>query len=110
MGGVNYFPKVVKKPSTVIYEIFKNNSYGIKELFKGMNTTNFWQYVASDDEVVTINAKEGMDALSYINYLVSCMRPLGTNSDSPIKNATYYLSIHDDVNGQYFKVTKVSAN
>ena len=58
-----------------------------------------------------------MDPLSYINFLVTCMTCV-TNQGTKyaIKDSSYYMTIHDDVygtqnlNGPYFKITKVKSN
>lgn len=102
------------KPSDRIKEILFSNTYGLQEVFTGMKSRTIANMlIAGDDKEVTLEPKIGMDPLSYLNYLVSCMSPLGTN-DRSIGNATYYLSIVDDVSnkygGPYFKVTKVTAD
>ena len=73
--------------------------------------------IASDDKVVKIAPKQNLDPLSYINYLVTCMTSVTNNNKNvAIKDSSYYLTIHDDVygdqnlNGPYFKITKVKSS
>lgn len=119
LGGTFNFPARKAKPSDVIKEILYNNTYGVGNIFYGM--TNKTQVlnknlIASDDRTVQIEAKESIDPLSYINYLVTCMTSNEDSTESPIKTSTYYLTIHDDtygeenMSGPYFKITKVKAD
>ena len=63
---------------------------------------------------VDIESQQGISALDYINYLVGCMVPQG--SEAGLSKEIYVLTIHDDTvtssgetsNGPYFKVTKTS--
>ena len=104
------------KPSKIIENMLYNNQYGLLEVFTGMtNKTKVKSLglIASDDKSVEIEAKHGMDALSYINYLVTCMSSVTNSSDEPIKDSTYLMTIYDDsfgdkdLNGSYFKITKI---
>lgn len=112
-GGNNYFaPRPNTKPSDVIYEIFKNENYGIKKLFKGMSEDNFNQFVARNDRRVNIEEKRNTDPLSYINYLVTCMiDEKDSDSSNPLKSSNYYMVINDDqlndYGGSYFTVKEV---
>lgn len=119
MGGNYSFPARTESPSTIIYGMLyeKNSTYKLLDIFPGMKNKSLVQskgLIPRDDASVKIEAKQGMDALSYINYLSTCMSPIGTDSDSALKNANYYFTIHDDYDGTfggpYFKITKVSAN
>lgn len=111
-----------KKPSDVIISMLNNKKFGLTDLFYGMKNMSKKvlksTLIASDDKVVEIPAKRNMDPLSYINYLVTCMTAstnTGSNSEV-IKDSSYYMTIHDDVygdenlNGPYFKITKVNSN
>ena len=109
------------KPSDRIIEILKNKKYGLEEIFYGMKNISKKvlrsTLIASDDKEVQIPAKQSMDPLSYINFLVTCMTCV-TNQGTKyaIKDSSYYMTIHDDVygnqnlNGPYFKITKVKSN
>ena len=101
------------KPSDKIIEILTSEKYGLKDIFTGMNNETFIrQCIAGNDVEVDLEPKVGMDPLSYINYLVSCMSPNAERNTS-IGNSTYYLTIVDDNDGNhggpYFKVTEISA-
>ena len=108
------------KPSDVIIDVLKNKKYGLTEIFYGMKNISKKvlrsTLIASDDKVVKIGAKQNLDPLSYINYLVTCMTSVtNRNNNTAIKDSSYYLTIHDDVygdqnlNGPYFKITKVKS-
>lgn len=118
-GGSYNFPARKAKPSDVIKEVLFSNTYGMKDIFYGMTSklqVNNKNLIASDDQKVEIEAKESIDPISYINYLVTCMTAQEDSTDSPIKTSTYFMTIHDDIYGEddlkgpYFKVTKVKAD
>lgn len=112
-GGNNYFPpRQNTKPSDVIYEIFRNENYGIKQIFRGMTEDNFNLFVARNDKQVNIEEKRNSDPLSYINYLVTCMvDEKDTSIEDPLKSSNYYMTIEDDqlneYGGSYFTVQEV---
>lgn len=102
------------KPSDRIIELLFSSQYGLQNIFTGMsNKTIARSLIASDDCPVDLTPKVGLDPLSYLNYLVSCMSSAGEVT-TELGKSTYYLSIVDDVTnsygGPYFKVTKVTAN
>lgn len=110
-----------KKPSDVILSMLENKKYGLTDIFYGMKDLSKKvlrsTLIASDDKVVKIPAKKAMDPLSYINFLVTCMTSVtNNNNNQAIKDSSYYMTIHDDVygdqnlNGPYFKITKVKSN
>lgn len=109
------------KPSDVIISLLDNKKYGLTDIFYGMKNLSKKvlrsTLIASDDKTVKIAAKQNLDPLSYINYLVTCMTSVTNNNNNvAIKDSSYYLTIHDDVygdqnlNGPYFKITKVNSN
>lgn len=112
-GGNNYFPpRQNTKPSDVIFEIFQNENYGIKQIFRGMTEDNFNLFVARNDKQVNIEEKRNSDPLSYINYLVTCMvDEKDTSIEDPLKSSNYYMTIEDDqlneYGGSYFTVQEV---
>lgn len=113
-SNVNFIERF-DKPSNVIKEVFRNSSYGLQQVFTGMNADNLNSLIASDDQAVKIYAKPATDPLSYINYLVTCMISNTNSKDSVILDSSYYMIIHDDKYGQdlggpYFTVEKVLAN
>ena len=108
-----------EKPSDKIKALFKSNK-PLQNIFTGMRPGDIDEFVAGDDKAVVLESKEGISALDYINYLVSCMQP----ADSPegLPTANYIMTIHDNSanngdskpdlgelqnNGPFFKVTKI---
>lgn len=116
IGGYhNFLPEASAKPSDVIYRMLyaEDSKYHLLDVFTAFknNEALFRKCVASDDVSVELVAKPGMDALSYLNYLVSCMSPTTTPKESAIRDANYYLTIQDDRElGTYFTVKKVSSH
>lgn len=129
-GNFTFIFSQPRKPSDVIKEIFKNNSYGLRNLFTGMSDANIDQLIASDDKAVQLDPKTNIGLIDYITYLVSCMIPSSTTTRS-VSDNIYILTIHDDtgaydslyddyddrtsidkgkdkLSGPYFKVTKTS--
>ena len=109
------FPAKHAKPSDIIKEVFKDNKYGLQDIFYGMKTSDLNLLIASDDLVVNIDAQPATDPLSYINYLVTCMIANTNSPNKIILDSSYYMAIHDDkysdnYNGPYFTVEKVLAN
>jgi hypothetical protein len=81
-----------------------------------MNKNNLDTYIAGNDKVVEIKAKQNISVLDYISYLVSCMYA-EEDSDIENPNSVYVLTIDDNsmynyeddtIQGAYFKVEKVS--
>ena len=110
------FPPMVAKPSDVLTNLICNKSYGIQDVLTGMSSKEkikMFGLIAADDKSVKIEAKENINILSYMNYLVSCMTPATDDHDSVIKSAIYMLIINDDadkkVGGSYIQVKKVDA-
>lgn len=103
------------KPSEEIIRLLKDESTGLLQIFSGMrnHTTNsFANLIAQDDIEVQLEAKDSINVLDYIAYLVSCMTTR-EDSNSGLKNSVYYWAVYDDttgsLGGQYFKVVKVTA-
>lgn len=115
----NYFDFVrrVAKPSDVIKELLMNNqTYQLKTIFYGMKDDSLvkkYNLIPGNDKQVTIEAKQHISVLDYLNYLVSCMSPAYENNDEYLKSYKYYLGIYDDtsgiLNGPYFKIVETSA-
>ena len=102
------------KPSDVIKEMMylSGNKYGLSDVFPGMvthRTTAYGNWIASDDKVVTIEAKASIDPVSYINYLVTCMIPNTASDNDNLVDASYYMTINDVGDGAYFRIVKVSS-
>ena len=112
------FPAFTGKPSDKIKQMLNSASdyYGLKAAFPGMaNSTSVEinNLIASNDKAVKVPACE-MDALSYINKLVTYM-VAETNADSAILlDSSYYLTIVDDTYGDmkgcYFTIKQMMAN
>ena len=93
------------KPSDLIKQMFKNKTYGLQEIFKGMSVKNLDKLIEGGDQAVRLDSKLNMSALDYIKYLVSCMRPAGTKTVN-INTTIYILTIHDDtVYDKYYEDT-----
>lgn len=108
---VRNWPRVVAKPSSILRKIVLDNSFGIKEIFVGMQQENILEtqhLIASDDQTVEIEAQQNMNVFDYMNYLTSCMVSI---SDP---KAIYVLTVYDTVappmNGTYFTVTKINSD
>jgi len=118
------FMATTKKPSDEIKRIIMAKQYGLRDLFTGITDNNINTLIAGDDQVVSLASKTNISALDYINYLVSCMIPIGSSKDNRSKDI-YVLTLHDDTSydriyadretiegreivGPYCKVTKMS--
>lgn len=116
IGNKYNFPKRTMKPSDRIKQILNVPEYKLKDIFYGMSTMTFSELnslIDSDDAAVVIEAKHQINIIDYLNYLVSCMRPINNdNGDSLINSGVYVLFSEDNTfnkyNGPYFKVKKVS--
>lgn len=104
------------KPSDVIIELLSNEAYGLSQIFTGMrNITQVGlnSLIARDDKKVKIEAKDSINILDYIAYLVNCMVDQN-DTGKALKDANYFWAVYDDTNndfgGTYFKVVKVVAN
>ena len=89
-AGTFNFRKRVAKPSDVIKEILYEPKYGLTQVFYGMKNremVEMKQLIRSDDEVVTIEAKQNISILDYLAYLVDCM-----NSVERVSQATSYAN------------------
>lgn len=116
MGSSFYFGPTKDKPSNVIKKILfsEKSKYGLTQIFTGMKSWsqvvgNGW--IATNDKTVNIEAKDNIDPLSYINYLVTCMICDTNKDDDILVNSSYYMTIMDDVygdnSGPYFTVKQI---
>jgi hypothetical protein len=103
------------KPSDEIIRLLKDESTGLLEIFSGMRnqtTNSFKNLIAQDDKEVQIEAKDSINILDYIAYLVSCMTCVSDNGGK-LKQSVYYWAVYDDIGnefgGQYFKVRKITS-
>ena len=113
-GAFNFGARTAK-PSDVVLELLDNEAYGLKTIFSGMrNSTKVANnnFIARDDKKVKIDAKESINILDYISYLVSCMVSQDDSSKG-VKGSMYYWAAYDDISnefgGTYFKIQKVTA-
>lgn len=103
------------KPSDEIKNLFRTNK-SLQNTFTGMSMADLDSLIAGDDMPVTLESKQNISAIDYINYLAGCMIPSG--SGPGLSKDIYILTIYDDSitsadramskKGPYFKVTKVS--
>ena len=108
-------------PSEEIKRVFLNPTYGLQNIFTGMNKNNLNKLIDSTDKMVEVQTKTNISPIDYISYLVSCMVPAGSNLNST-SNDIYILTLHDETvfddqvkdgvtnNGPYFKVTRTNYN
>lgn len=117
-SAVYDFPAREAKPSDIIKEMLKDVSYGLLSVFKGM--VDFQRVltnglIASNDKKVKIEARQNMNIIEYLNFLVDAMTPVDSKSeDTIIQAGNYFLAIHDDITnalgGTYFEVKEVKAD
>lgn len=113
-GSYNFPAYSSKKPSEVIWSLLKNRSYGLYDIFYGMRKESDVKklgLIAGDDRPVKIEAKQKINVVDYLNYLVNCMTSLSDTGNTEMKNSAYHLTIVDtktgELPGPYFKITKV---
>jgi hypothetical protein len=111
------FPQRTAKVSDVIKELLFTPSYGLQDVFTGMiNKTSVLtkNLIASDDKIVTIEAKSSSNVLDYLSHCLKYMASETNNTDSVINDSMYMMNIVDDVKneygGPYFEVRKVGSN
>ena len=113
-AGSYTFPRVQGKPSAVIGDIIKNQSYGIGDIFTGMRDAKkvLSSGIIADDDVEVVLEQKTCSLLDYLNYAVSCMQSVSDDKSAVIKQTRYYLTIRDDVTsgfqGTYFIITRVA--
>ena len=119
IGNFTFVNSGKKIPSEEIKRVFLNPTYGLGNIFTGMNRSNLDRLIAGGDKAVEIRTKTNISPIDYISYLVSCMIPAGAN-ETDISKDIYILTLHDDtvfngeteniegINGPYFKVTRTS--
>lgn len=116
-GCYTFINSVPKKPSDEIKKLLYNPTYGLQDLFYGMNNKSLVDLeglIPGDDKVVNLDSKTNISALEYLLYLVSCMVPAASIEDSIKQKDIYILTIIDDTTGKfggpYFKIVKNSKN
>lgn len=113
LSGGYTFSATTKKPSDEIFRILADPLYGLQDLFTGMrNITKVKDagLIPQNDTPKSIQRKENISVLEYLEYLVSLMSPSAGNSSS---GSVYILAYVDDTTGEfdgsYFKVVQVDA-
>lgn len=117
LAGLRYnFSACVAKPSDIIKSLVKNKMYNLDTIFYGMKNIDdnkLSRLIVSDDIAVNLKAQTDVDLISYINYLVTCMRT-SADSNTNIKQSVYYWASFDDITnefgGPYFKVVRVDSD
>ena len=104
MGTSSNYPARHAKPSDLVFELlYTNKNSGLLDVFYGMKNKQAViarNLIPTNDKAVDIPAKENMDPLSYINFLVTYMSSNTNTGTGPIKDSSYYLSIVDDTYGE----------
>lgn len=103
------------RPSEEIVKLLNDETSGLMSIFPGMrnHTANsFKNLIDMSDKPVKLCAKENINVLDYIDYLVSCMVHTSDSEDGHKKNV-YHWAVYDDIGGtmggQYFKVHRASS-
>lgn len=97
------------KPSDIILKLLKRNStYGLLDIFTGMRSAEYAVekgLIPTNDKIVNLIAKQNMNTLDYIKYLVSNMR-------NGIDKSLYAMVVRDDTsdtfNGPYFQIVNTT--
>lgn len=99
------------QPSRVIASLISKKEYKLQEIFYGMQARDPYEFIDSDDQIVTIPAVTNKSIMDYISTLVSYMVPNGMSKESVVQNNIYTLATYDDYNGvyggPYFEVRKI---
>lgn len=111
LSGAYPFPARTAKPSDVIVEILTDPKYGLQDLFTGMRNmtlVNQFGLIPHNDISKSIERKDNISVLEYLEYLVSLMTP---DAGDAKKSGIFILSYIDDttgvLNGSYFKIVEV---
>lgn len=114
LSGGYSFPASTKKPSDEIFRILEDPFYGLQDLFVGMrNITKVKSagLIPQGDVATSIEKKDNISVIAYLEYLVSLMSPTAGNAAS---GSFYILTFVDDptgdFDGSYFKIVEVDCN
>ena len=114
--GTHHFPAKTAQPSEEIKRLLKTNAFGLTDVFFGMKNYNLVLsrgLIPGDDKEVFIEDKT-TDVLTYLSYLVTIMRRVGSNDSNLLTSSNYNLIVIDDTsgefNGPYFKIVKCSTD
>lgn len=113
LSGGYTFSAATKKPSDEIFRILTDPLYGLQDLFTGMRNISKVRdagLIPQNDTPKSIQRKENISVLEYLEYLVSLMSPSAGNAES---GSVYILAYVDDTTGEfdgsYFKVVQVDS-
>lgn len=105
------FPKFKGKPSERIFWLLYESpaSEELKKAFPGMASRSEVAsrgLIPTNDRPVSIQQKVGIDPITYLNYLVSCMS--NASDKNPIlKNSTYFIYYRDKEGKSDFQIKEV---
>lgn len=99
------------QPSTIIKKLLRQNSkYGLQDVFSGMRNMDLIEsrgLIASNDKIVSLEAKSNINVLDYLRYLVSNMR---RKSDGSVYTMVVVDDTSDIFGGSYFKVVEATSS
>lgn len=108
------FPKTTKKVSDIIKNILYNESYGLLNVFTGMQNRSKVEkmnLIPGDDAVVTVESQDNTNPLSYLQHLANSITSMNDVGNKGIKSTSYALTVSDDTSnelgGPYFKISAV---
>lgn len=110
------FPAVTDKPSNVIRRMLFSSSLSkeFKQAFPGMSSKTIVdskRLIPTNDKVLHIEAKNNIDPISYLNYLVSCMSNASESSNKILRKSSYFIFYKDDQkNGARFEIKEITKN
>lgn len=114
-ANVMNFPAVTDRPSNVIRKLLYSSpiSAELKKAFPMMASQTEVEskgWLPNNDGVISIVAKQNMDPISYINYLVSCMSNKN-DTGKVIRGSSYFIFYRDDSEqGAGFEIKEIKIN
>lgn len=94
LASQHVYPTRVDKPSNIIKEVIRTDK-AIKESFPLMTEAFISQnhLIPSDDMTIKISGMQDVDAITYINYLTSCMQSMTGDKTYAVNYCGDYFSI-----------------
>lgn len=115
-GNFNFEARSAK-PSDVIKELLRNKSYGLSDIFYGMHDSDVVKrlgLIPGNDKKVKIEAKQSINILDYLNFLVKCMVSSTNTGENDLYDSHYFLTVVDtktgELDGPYFRITEIVSN
>ena len=111
---ITNFPAVTDKPSNQIKKLLYSSTYSdeFKKAFPTMaSETKVMSkgLIPVNDKEIYIPAKENIDPISYMSFLVSCMSNDSNSSSSIIRKSSYFLFFTDNQQGGAgFEIREIS--